>query len=385
MASIRRKPNSPFWYACITRSDGKQVQRSTKQTDRRRAMAIAMEWEEGEREAREGHLTELAARKHIAKCYRMATGRDLQHYTVKQWIASWLKDKKATKRPTTFQRYEGASKGFLASLGERAHQDLRHVDVKDVECYRRDLLASGKKNRSVNLDIKAVSICFNKAVKQGILERNPFLSLDSLPVSESTKQPFTDKQVADILKNCPSEWMGAILVGFYTGMRLSDAVSLRWKEIELDENIPLIRFNERKKQDKHRREIIVPVHSRLLEHFLSMNREEKEAPLFPTLSTKGTGGNTGLSQSFRRIMLKAGIIKELYSKKKKGVGRTVSPYGFHSLRHTFKTNLANQGVPKEIYDTLTGHAKPSVAEAYVHRDPTVLLEAVEKLPCIKVA
>ena len=79
-------------------------------------------------------------------------------------------------------------------------------------------------------------------------------------------------------------------------------------------------------------------------------------------------------------MKRAGIVKTLYEKQKKGsAARNVSPYGFHSFRHTFKTELANRGVNPDVRDVLTGHAKPSVAETYVHRNVSVLKDAVDKL------
>jgi hypothetical protein len=41
MASLRRFSDSKFWYACFTGPDGRSLQRSTKETDRKRAQKIA--------------------------------------------------------------------------------------------------------------------------------------------------------------------------------------------------------------------------------------------------------------------------------------------------------------------------------------------------------
>ena len=41
MASIRKHPKSPFWFACITLPDGRQTQRSTKLTDAKKALKKA--------------------------------------------------------------------------------------------------------------------------------------------------------------------------------------------------------------------------------------------------------------------------------------------------------------------------------------------------------
>ena len=81
---------------------------------------------------------------------------------------------------------------------------------------------------------------------------------------------------------------GLCKVAFYTGMRLSDIVNLKWSNLHLKEDIPFIRFNEIKKQDKHKHEITVPVHSVLLEYFVSILKNNEEL-LFPKLSKKEWG------------------------------------------------------------------------------------------------
>ena len=52
MASIWKHPKSKFWSACFTDSTGKQRKRSTKLTDRKKALKIAEAWEEEYRNVR---------------------------------------------------------------------------------------------------------------------------------------------------------------------------------------------------------------------------------------------------------------------------------------------------------------------------------------------
>ena len=46
MASLRRRIASKYLFACFTLPDGTRAQRSTKMTDRKAAMKLAMQWEE---------------------------------------------------------------------------------------------------------------------------------------------------------------------------------------------------------------------------------------------------------------------------------------------------------------------------------------------------
>jgi integrase len=389
MASIRRKPNSKYWYACFDQADGKRTQVSTKTTDRKKALRIAQEYEESVLEAKMGVLSESSARKHMNKIYELGAGRKIHFHTIKGWLEWWMENKAKTKREGTAKRYEGTVKIFLKVLGDRANLDIRHLSQIDAENFRRFLMESGKANRTINVDIKTVSAAINLAKRSGLIDNNPFASLDSLPVGPSKRKPFDEEQLTKIFKEAKGEWLGVSLFSCYTSMRISNATQLQWRQIELDGDIPLVRFIEYKKQDKHRREIVVPMHSTLMEYIVGLKRGADTDFLFPELQPKKTGGNAGLSRLFRKILVSAGIVEELVQEKEKkkagSVARRVSPYSFHCLRHTFLTVLANKGVAADIRNVLSGHAKPSVAEAYVHRDTQVLADAVALMPKLKVA
>jgi integrase len=380
MASVFKRENSPCWYAAYRGADNRRIKVSTKLTDRKKALAFANTLEKAATDSRAGLLTESVARKLIAQSYEIGANRSMNFSSAKDWLLNWLDEKKQTKRDGTYIRYKSATLAFIQSLGRRSDLDIKHIDVRDAQKFRKDLIGTGKRNKSINMDCKAVSTAFNHANRMGMIDRNPFVGLDKLDEDVSVKKPFTHKQVEKILSLCEGEWKGLCLVAYYTGMRISDITSLKWGNLKLDDEVPHLKFTEIKKQNKHKREIIIPLSKSLLEYFISLKNGKAKEFIFSELSKHSTGGNKGLSQSFKRILKKAGIVKTLYEKQKKGsAARNVSPYGFHSFRHTFKTELANRGVNSDIRDVLTGHAKPSVAEAYVHRDVSVLKDAVDKL------
>jgi site-specific recombinase XerD len=88
---------------------------------------------------------------------------------------------------------------------------------------------------------------------------------------------------------------------------------------------------------------------------------------------------TGLSLTFRGIIDATGI--EYATKAPQGPrGRKVHAVGFHSLRHSFNSHLADLGVSQEIRQLLIGHASKSVNDRYTHMQLNTLREAIEKLP-----
>src|SRR5205814_5988341 len=64
-----------------------------------------------------------------------------------------------------------------------------------------------------------------------------------------------------------------------------------------------------------------------------------KAFLFPSLAGKGTGGKSGLSMAFTRIMEKARVRGEVVRERQGEKGRSVNSLSFHSFRDRKSTRL----------------------------------------------
>ena len=95
------------------------------------------------------------------------------------------------------------------------------------------------------------------------------------------------------------------------------------------------------------------------------------------MASKKPGGRHGLSESFKRIMKKAGLNLQTVQ----GAGlRKISRRTFHALRHSFTSALANEGVTEELRMKLTGHTTKAVHRGYTHHELETLRGAINKLP-----
>ena len=99
----------------------------------------------------------------------------------------------------------------------------------------------------------------------------------------------------------------------------------------------------------------------------------------PGMAEKGPGGRPGLSESFKRIVEKAGL--DLQTVQGSGA-RKISRRTFHALRHSFTSALANAGVSQELRMKLTGHSSAAMHRRYTHHELKTLSEAVGKLPSL---
>lgn len=371
------RARSPFWICCYTNADGQRLKKSTKQTDHTKAMEVCLSIERAERFAKAGTLTEQAAKKIIGEIVERTTGEPLHHYTVRDWFAEWLAGKSQAKAEATAERYGQVTRDFLASLGNRAKLSLSHVTPKDVRGYRDTEQAAGKSAGTANLSAKIVSTAFNAALRQGYITSNPCTALEPLPEETAERSAFTTEQMAKLLGAAEGDWKGVILFAYFTGARLGDVVNMRWNAIDLDAK--LVTFTPGKTK-RTKKAVAVPLHPELERHLLTTAGVGK-AFLFPALAGRGTGGKSGLSGQFARIMARAGVAGKVT--RHTAQGRANSSLSFHSLRHSFNSAMANAGVSQEVRMKLTGHTTAAMNKDYTHLELEPLRAAVAAIPGIQ--
>jgi integrase len=148
---------------------------------------------------------------------------------------------------------------------------------------------------------------------------------------------------------------------------------MRWESVDLQNKWIAFRAGKTKQRLK------LPMPEALHEFLLELPAPDSGKEfLFPSLAGKRTGGITGLSMAFKRIMERACVRGEVARERKGEKGRTVNTLTFHSFRHTLNSILANAGVPVEVRQKFTGHASAAMNQHYTHHEIATLRAAVEK-------
>lgn len=375
MASIFRKHRSPYYFAAYRGAKGERIQRTTKQRNRTEALRMAQAWEKLAEKGRAGVLTETQTRRVLAEILESATGETIQFYTCRAWLDEWLAGKAGTVAASTLERYKQVNTDFLAHLGERAELTVAAIGPKDVRSFRDSLAKGGRAPATVNLVIrKVLTAPFAAAVRLGYIPMNPCASVEPLrDETDAARGTFTAKQVRSLIEAADDEWKGAILLGYFTGLRLKDIAELEWAAVDLEAAMLRLRTG------KTGLKLEIPIHPELVTWLKSRPRGIAKAPVLPALAGMGTGGRYGLSGRFIAIMERAKVIAPIV-RTGKGAGRQTRSLSFHSLRHSFVSALANAGVPAELRQRLSGHADEQSHARYTHHEAEVLRAAVEKLP-----
>jgi integrase len=367
---------SPFWVCCYTTADGRRLKKSTKQTDRTKAMKVCHAFIEADNAIQTKSATAQQLRKVINDTLLRIGENVLHDPTIKEQLEAWIGSKRGSVSQATLLAYEHARDLLLEFLGPRAGQSVRALQKADVIGFRDHLLKDGRTPGTVNTLVKKyLTGPFESAKKEGLIDYNPFVAVDALKAKKVQKDIFTPEQVALLVKEAKgTDWEGAILIGYGTGARLQDVANLRWSAIDSDNGI--LTFQERK-GDKR---VVVGLHPDV-EDWISRQppTDDPEAPLFPTLANRSGAGRNGLSKAFEAIMKRASVAgKVLREKNRKG--RSLRSLSFHSFRHGAATAVFNQAALKDITGRVTAHAARGVVDRYIHEDIEALKAATQLIP-----
>jgi hypothetical protein len=236
MASIHKRPRSPYYHASFLAPDGRWTLRSTKQTDRNRALAAAMEFERAAKLARGGNLVESQARKILADIMERAGGEEtLRSPTVKDYFAQWIVTKQARNSEGTAERYGVAVDNFIKLLGTRVAKPLTSLAPADVERFLNHRTAKGLAPTTVILDVKIIRTALNHARRQGIIPTNPAEAVE-LPKARGVERgTFTPAEVKILVDTAKDEWKTLIYIAYYIGARLGDCCRTAWADVDLSE------------------------------------------------------------------------------------------------------------------------------------------------------
>ena len=378
MPSIHRQPGRPHWFCAFTNEHGLRCFKSTKATNRRQAERICAAYAKAAELARRRELTPDRARKVIETVVAEmleSSGTALARYTIKEYFDSWLKGKEVESSEGTYIRYKGIVDKFMMFLGPRSHNSLQSIASEDVQRFR-DELIDAVSTGTVNTYLKVLRVALGKAAKRHLIEKNPASAVDNLDRHDKhERRPFKLAELQKILVVANQDWRNMVLIGLYTGLRLSDIANLTWANLDLQTQE--LTLSEKKTGVTRS----IPIAKPLLKQFETLTvSDDPNAPICQGLVGKT---ESWLSNQFYDLMASVGLVPERdHVGKGKGRDRrrTQSKITFHALRHTATSLLKNAGVSDVVARDIIGHESEAVSRQYTHIDAETKRAALDKMP-----
>lgn len=275
------------------------------------------------------------------------------------WAMAWLQSRPRSQGESS-SKYTATLCAFQHHYGNRA---VRSIKVQDIKAWA-DRLAETNSPATVKQKVGLLAAALDDAVADRILASNPARKVKLEGGATVEKRELSDTQINQLRdwllhsnEAHKKEWIVAIDLARWNGLRLMDAVSITPQNIDTENYI--LDFVCRKTGER----MVVPMHP-AVDSIVSM---------YGFCSCLRLKSKSQLSQTFTRLLDKAGIKNPFTIS---ASGKKLRSVSFHSLRHSFITDLKKKGVPEEITMRLAGHKSRRVHDGYSHMD---LVEEARKL------
>ena len=319
---------------------------------------------------------------------RIAGGLPLSGDRVKTgaFLGGWLSDTAANKvRPKTLVRYEELVRLHIAP--EIGRIPMVKLTPQHVERMLSAVSAKGMSPRTVAHCRAVLRNALNHGMKHSLLGRNVAALADGPTVPEPEVRALSSKAAAQVLAAVKGDRLEALFtVALACGLRQSEALGLRWSDVDLDGNILSIQRTIQRvnrtyqvlepKTKRSRRTISMPgpvaaslgAHrARQLEERLRIGRAWEGDTWGGLVFADEIGhplSSFHASRCFKKLLALAGLPTMRY----------------HDLRHGAASLMAAQGVPPRVAMEILGHAQISTTmNIYAHVAPELQKEAMSKL------
>jgi integrase len=268
-----------------------------------------------------------------------------------QYAKSWMRSRVLRIKPSTATRYASAlDKHILPALGDYW---LDKLDRDDVQAYVNARTEAGAEGGTVLNELRVLRTMARDAVADKLCATNWADRVTPPKVRTWTEERpnlFTAPQLAGLLSAVPRQWLAAVTLSAFTGLRWGEMSALRWSDLDVEAGAIRVRranwrghIGDPKTKGSHRTVALPPVVVAML---AVSGKGKPSALLFPNRFGKVHKG-WPLVKVMKRACLAADV-----------------PYTTpHGLRRTFN-NLARKVVSGMVVKSITGHTTDAMLEHY---------------------
>lgn len=266
----------------------------------------------------------------------------------------------------TIISYQTDLKQFSAFLTKSKVSNISEVDHYTIRAWIVGLKDKEVGNRTINRKLSTLKSFYKYLIKKEKLDNNPMLKIIAPKIDKKLPVFFNNNQMIKLFnifdeeeKHFSSLRDRLVLELLYgTGIRLSELIEIKKIEVT-DKEVKVLG-----KRNKERLVTITPSITKALKAYLK-ERDKKQFNSDYLLLTDR--GNKMYPKFVYRLVNK--YIRLVSSEKKR------SP---HTLRHSFATNVLNEGAKLHVIKEALGHSNLSATEVYTHNSISRLKEVYKK-------
>lgn len=258
----------------------------------------------------------------------------------------------------TVVRAKSVFNNFDRAMKIRWLTDLTPEVIEEFKVIRKEMGIMGS---TINRELTTLKTTMKMAADWGYASTNIW-GVRKLPTVKRHPVFFTMEVIDKLIKASDPFWRVVIHIGLYAGLRMGEILNLRWTEIDFKRNVLKVTPNDEwQPKDREAREI--PLHSDLAE---CLKAWQKASPGQINVVPWNHKPNI-LSVNFSRLRKRAGIANG----------------SLHTLRHSFASHLAIQGVDLNRIRVMMGHSSIVTTQIYAHLLPSSLNNAITLIPSMR--
>jgi integrase len=285
--------------------------------------------------------------------------------------------------------------GFKTWLKERNPKItyIHEVTDKIAEEYAGFLMHRKIAPRTYNASITFLRSMFKTLKNQAGLTRNVWDDIPQAANDTQGRRNLSNEELKKVCESARGDLRYLIALGLYTGIRLGDAVTLKWDagttvdrfsrmhNLGIDISTQVIRLIPQKTRRK-KRILEIPIHP-VLGAMLTELREKRgpsDEYLFPEWAALYLKGQSYAITAHIQAHFRSCGIETTEHMADGSRERAIVRVGFHSLRHSFVSLCAANKVPQHAIQELVGHGSPAMTAIYSHADDAQKAAAILSLP-----
>ena len=303
--------------------------------------------------------------------------------TLAQWMVYWMENELlGSVKESSYQTYKNQlNKHILPRLG---NFELAALTPAEVHAFLQELQHIGLSESMTRSVYRLLSAGIRAALDEGIIRRNPCKKIRIQRGERKEQRVLSqEEQKKTELALMESGNLPAI-VSMYTGLRLGEICSLKWKDIDWANGTITVRRTVQRLQhmeaENGRKTMLmigspksyssyrtIPVPAAILQKLKEISER--------TLQT-GEAGEFIFSTTSR--VTEPRTVQRRFERDMKTLG--IAGVHFHTLRHSFATRLLELGVDIKTVSVLLGHGSPKTTlDCYAHSLLEYQRAAVDRL------
>lgn len=250
----------------------------------------------------------------------------------------------------SWDRDELSLRHLVDFFGEK---NLDEITPKDVERYKAERSTLVKK-ATVNRELACFKHLYTIAIQWGYARESPGKKVKLFKENNQRTRFLQSYELDRLYAVCFPGIRPIVKFAANTGMRFGEIMSLKWADVDLRNNIIMVK-NTKNNQPRE-----IPLNPDSLDAINSVPRHINEPYVF---CNQDGSKRSSIRTSFENAVRKAGLEDVV----------------FHTLRHSFASNLVMAGVDIATVKELMGHKDIQMTMRYSHLSQPHKKEALARL------